>query len=154
MTDLDKIFITSGLTVFGSVLVFVIGQLLTKLFIEPTQELKRAIFNTRIALTFHAEIINTPISRSDETSQETANALRKCSVELFATAHTIPGHDVLAKVSRGYLPCKTEIIDASLELRGLSTYVFDTGDKALADLETIKKITARIKKNLGLEASQ
>lgn len=154
MTDLDKIFITSGLTVFGSVLVFVIGQLLTKLFIEPTQELKKAIFNTRIALAFHAGIINTPISRSGETSQESANALRKCSAELFAMAHTIPQYDVLAKVSRGYLPRKAAIIDASRELRGLSTYVFDTGDKALANLETIKKITARIEKNLGLEATQ
>lgn len=154
MTDLDKILITSGLTVFGSVLVFVIGQLLSKLFIEPTQELKKTIVNTRIALAFHAAIINTPVSRSSETSQETADALRKCSAELFAKAHTTPGYDVLAKVSCGYLPRKTAIIDASRKLRGLSTYVFDTGDKALADLETIRKIIARIEKDLGLEALQ
>lgn len=151
MSDLEKILVTSALTILGGVVVFVIGQLIAKLFIEPMQALKVVINDTRVALAFHAAIINTPISRTPETSDQASQALRKCSAELFAKASSIPSYDNIARMSCGYLPRQTKLNDAVRELRGLSTYVFEEGNKAMEQLEIIRKITERIERDLGLK---
>jgi hypothetical protein len=71
------------LTLTGGVLVYVIGQLLSKILIEPDQELGKAITQIRIVLAVHAPTIHTPIGRSERTSEQAVPALRACSAELF-----------------------------------------------------------------------
>lgn len=151
MTDLEKILITAGLTVSGGVIVFVVGQLLSKILIEPSQDLKRIIAETHIALAVHAPTIHTPISRTKETSIAASDALRKCSAELYAKVHAIPGYRVLSFVTLRFLPRRGSIENAVRELRSLSTYVFESGEKALGQLETIQKIVSRIECDLEFD---
>lgn len=61
MTDLEIILLTAAFTISGSVGVYVIGQLISKIFIEPAAELKKTIGEVRFALAFHAPTIHTPI---------------------------------------------------------------------------------------------
>lgn len=154
MTELEKIFITSGLTIFGGVIVYALGQVLSKVWIEPAQDLRKTIAETRVALAVHAPIIHTPISRTKETSEAASAALRKCSAELFARVHAIPAYGMLSAISGRYLPKRKLAVEAVRELRALSTYVFDTGDKARNDLDIIRKIVDRIELHLGLEPLQ
>lgn len=151
MTEIVKIFLTAALTIFGGVLVYVMGQLLSKFFIEPTHELKKAIGDVRFILAFHAPVIRTPMARTVERSQEAYEALMKSSCVLLARVNAVPFYAVLSRRSRGFLPPREAIVDAAVQLRGLSTHVYDTDARANEALETIAKRVARIEKDLGLD---
>jgi len=151
MTDLEKIGATAALTIAGGVLVYVVGQLLSKFFIEPMHELRKTIGDVRFNLAFHAPVIHTPIARNSERSEKAYEALMKSSCDLLARVNAIPFYGFLSKVSGGFLPSKKAIVEAAVQLRGLSTYVHETGAKANEALETIDKRVARIEKNLGLD---
>lgn len=152
MTELEKIFVTSAVTIGGGLFLYVIGQLLSKFFIEPAHELKKTIGEVRFNLAFHAPVIHTPIARNNERSQKAYEALMKSSCDLLARVNAIPFYSLFSSLSRGFLPSKQAIVDASVQLRGLSTYVHETDTKAINSLDTIAKRVARIEKNLGLES--
>jgi len=75
----------------------------------------------------------------------------KSSCDLLARSNAIPFYSQLSSCSRGFLPTKEAINDSVKHLRGLSTYVHQTGSEAFESIDTIKKMVARIEKNLGLE---
>lgn len=151
MTEIEKIFVTSAVTILGGLFLYVIGQLLSKFFIEPAHELKKAIGEVRYNLAFHAPIIHTPASRKPERSQKAYEALMKSSCDLLAQVSAIPFYSRLSGLSRGFLPSKQAIVDSAKHLRGLTTYVHETDSKALDSIDIINKRVARIEKNLGLE---
>lgn len=147
MTDIEKI-IWGG---FGGLVVFVIGQLLAKFFIEPLHELRKTVGEVRFNLAFHAPTIHTPIGRSKEASDQAREALMKNSCDLIADLHAIPGYRITRFLSFGVLPCRKAIEDAAVQLRGLSTYVHETHDKANSSLDVIQKRIDRIEKLLLLK---
>jgi len=147
MTELVKIFLTAAVTLG----LYVLGQLLSKFFIEPAQELKKTIGEVRFTLAFHAPVIHTPIARQDERPQKAYEALMKSSCDLLSKVDAVPFYGCLSRLSRGFLPPKHAIVDAAVHLRGLSTYVDEKGSKANDSLDTITKRVARIEKNLGLK---
>jgi len=151
MTEIAKIFLTAALTIFGGVLVYVLGQLLSKFLIEPAHELKKAIGDVRFNLAFYAPTIHTPIARDTDRSQKAYEALMKSSCDLLARVNAIPFYAAFSRRSRGFLPSKQAIVDAAVDLRALSTYVHETDAKANDSLETIAKRVDRIEKNLGLD---
>ena len=151
MTDLVKIVVTASSTIIGGVVVYVIGQLLSKFLIEPTHELKKAIGEVRFNLAFHAPTIHTPIARNSERSDAAYEALMKSSCDLLARVNAIPFYAYLSKRSRGFLPSHQSITEAAVQLRALSTYVHETDEGAKESLETSSKRVARIEKELGLE---
>lgn len=147
MTDVEKIVWGA----FGGLTVFVIGQLLAKFFIEPLHELRKAVGEVRFNLAFHAPTIHTPIGRSQETSDKAREALMKSSCDLIADLHAIPIYGVTRLLAFGVLPRRKAIEDAAVQLRGLSTYVHETGEKANSSLDVIQKRVERIEKLLGLK---
>ncbi|MGI8423405.1 MAG: hypothetical protein ACR2NO_04750 [Chloroflexota bacterium] len=151
MSDLEKILLNSAITIAGAVLVYVIGQMLSKLFIEPAHELRKVIGEVRFNLAFHAPTIHTPIGRSEVGSEEARKALMKSSCDLLAKVHAIPCYDALSRLSSGFLPPRGAIEDAAVRLRGLSTYMHETGDKAQESIEALRKIVASIEAKLGLK---
>ena len=80
---------TAALTILGGVSVYVAGQLLSKLFIDPLQNLRKTIGETRFNLAFHDGEIYTPISRTPEKSDNALDALMKNSCDLLANLQTI-----------------------------------------------------------------
>ena len=150
MNEFFQITLTACVTIFGSVLVFVAGQLLAKYLIEPTHQLRKVIGRIRFNLLFHAGIILTPIARTDESTTIIADTLLRDSCELLTTMESIPFYSVLSRFSRTSLPEREAIEDAARNLRGLSNGIRVTGDKAMSDLDTINKRVERISTRLNL----
>jgi len=147
MTDIEKIVWGA----FGGLTVFVVGQLLAKFFIEPLHELRKAVGDVRFNLAFHAPTLHTPIGRLQEASDKAREALMKSSCILIAELHAIPIYGVTRLLAFGVLPCRKAIEDAAVQLRGLSTYVHEIGEKANSSLDVIQKRVGRIEKLLGLK---
>lgn len=152
MSELEKIVWTAAFTIFGGVLVYVIGQLLSKFLIDPSHELKKVIGEVRFNLAFYAPTIHTPIARTPERSDKAYEALLKSSCELLAKVNAIPFYGLVSCISFGFLPSKKRIRDAATQLRGLSTYMHETGDKANSHVEVIGNRVAKIEKCLNLES--
>ena len=150
MSGLEKTICTAAFTILGGVLVYAIGQLLSKFLIDPSHELKKAIGEVRFNLAFHASIIHSPIARTPERSDKAYEALLKSSCELLAKVDAIPFYRLLSRISFGFLPSEKSIRTAATQLRGLSTYVHETGDKADFHIDTIEKRVAIIEKQLNL----
>ena len=89
MDDLTKILLTSSLTAIGAILVFVMGQILGKLVIEPIQDLKKTLGEIRYALVFHAQAIMTPVGDREE-EDKASEALRRLACDLRSKVGAIP----------------------------------------------------------------
>jgi hypothetical protein len=61
-----KIFLTSGLTIVGGVFIFVFGQILSKFFIEPLHEQRKAIGAVGEALIFFQEVYEKQLVAGEE----------------------------------------------------------------------------------------
>jgi len=147
MSDLDKILLTSTFTIFGGVIVFVIGQLLSKFLIEPIHELKKAIGEVRFNLAYYAPIIHTPISRNKERSDAVYGAVMRNSCELLTKADAIPFYGCLP---RRWAPPMKDIDKAAVDLRALTTYLHETGEKAVSHINEINARVESIERHLKL----
>lgn len=143
MTELEKIVVTASFTIIGGVIVYVFGQVLSKFFIDPLHDLRKAVGEVRFILAFHARIIHTPASRSKERSDKAQEALMNSSCELIAKLYALPLYKFTRLLSFGVLPCKKAIEEAARKLRGLSTYMHEEGNEAT---DSIKEINARVEK--------
>ena len=128
-----------------------IGQLLSKFLIEPLYELRKVVGKVRFNLAFHAPTIHTPIGRSKESSDAARGALLKSSCDLIAKLYAIPFYDVTRIFSFGALPSRKAIEGAAIQIRGLSTYLHEEGEKANASLEVIGARVSKIESSLGIK---
>jgi hypothetical protein len=151
MSEGDKVLFTSALTILGGVAIFVVGQFVLKYFIEPAQELRRAIGEVRFNLAYHAQVIHTPIARTPERSDKAYEALIRSSCDLLARVSSVPFYGIVSFYTAGVVPAKRRVIEAAIELRGLSTYVHETGDSAAAHADAIASRVAKIEKYLNFE---
>ena len=152
MSDLEKILLTSALTIFGGVLIYVAGQLLSKLILEPAYELRKTIAEVRFVLSFYAPTIHTPIGRDKDSSSKAYEALMKSSSDLLSKLHAIPAYDLVCHLSCGLLPTRENVETAAVQLRGLSTHMHQTGDKADESIDVIDKRVEKTERLLGLKA--
>lgn len=131
------------------VAVYVVGQLLSKFFLEPLHELRKEIGNIRFVLALHRSTIHTPAGRTSETSRAARKALLECSSNLLAKLHGVPFYLVVRFTCR--LPKQTDMECASVLLRGLSTYVDEKGDRATEAISAINERVSRIELILQLQ---
>lgn len=150
MTDLEKILVTSALTIIGGVVVFVIGQLISKFVIEPVHELRKAIGEVRYNLLFFAPDILTPIGRTKENCDRVRDALRKSSSDLYIRSEAIPLYSLASWLSRGSVPPRDQVADAAKWLRGLSTHMHETDEKVNSHIDNVRSMIIRIERDLGL----
>jgi hypothetical protein len=139
---------------FGAIGVYIFGQLLSKFFIEPLHELRKAVGEVRFNLAFHAPTIHTPIGRTPDKSGAAQDALMKSSCDLIAKLHAIPAYGTIRLLAFGSLPPKQSVEQAAVQLRGLSTYVHETGEKAASSIEAVNKRVAAIMRLLHLKPLQ
>jgi hypothetical protein len=147
MTDVEKILWGA----LGGVAVYIAGQLLSKFFIEPLYELRKTVGEVRFNLAFHPPTIHTPIGRTAETSNAAQEALMKSSCDLIANLHAVPGYGLTRILAFGSLPSRKQVEKAAVQLRGLSTYVHEAGEKAVASIDAINKRFAAIMHLLRLK---
>jgi hypothetical protein len=132
-----------------SIIVYVVGQLLSKLFIDPLQNLRKTIGETRFNLAFHASEIHTPNSRTQEKSDKVCAALMKNSCDLLANLQAVSLYWLASRFQMA--PPMKSVEDAAVQLRGLSTYLHETGANANDNLGVIAKRVSRIETLLGLK---
>lgn len=128
MSDMLKIFLTSSLTIFGGVLVFTTGQIISKFLIEPIHEQSKCIGEIADALIFYADIYGNPgcqmLGESEGKREETSKSLRQYASLLISKTHMIKLYSLLSMLS--IVPRQKNILDASKELIRLSNSVYSS----------------------------
>ncbi len=119
-------FFTVFLTVFSGVIIYVLGQLIVKLLIDPVQEMNKTIGQISHSLIEYANVIANPGISSKEVMHQTSQHLRQLSSQLQAHLYLIPKYDKTAKTF--HLPVRGKILAASGSLIALSNSVFSTSD--------------------------
>jgi hypothetical protein len=92
MSDLDKILLTALATVFGGVSVFVVGQVLTRFFIEPIHEQRQLVGKVADALLYYAHYLADSFDRPIAEVGEAPDRFRRLATELMAKTVAIPGY--------------------------------------------------------------
>jgi hypothetical protein len=120
------------LTTLGGVIIFVLGQLILKLVIEPVQELKKSLGLVSYILLFHQEKII-----SGMVDSEIANEIKAISAEIVSKSAVVIEYWIFLKIFK--LPSKSSIILASQELNTIH-YAILQGNKPDIPLKAIIKI--------------
>lgn len=137
------------LTIFSGVSIFVIGQIIVKLILDPVHELRRTIGKISHALIERANIIQNPGVPPEEEIREASRELRKLSSELQSHLYLVPCYERTAKVFK--LPGRDKIIKSSSSLIGLSNSLFrPTAAGAARIYEASAKRVATICDSLGI----
>jgi len=105
-------------TIFSGVIVFVVGQIFLKVFLEPVQALNKTIGDISHSLIHYANFIGNPgVPERDEIDKASLH-LRSLSAEIQSHLYLVPLYPFTALLFR--LPPRSKILDASTALMGLS----------------------------------
>lgn len=105
-------------TILAGVAIFVVGQFILKLVIEPIQEFKKTIGRVAHALTNHANVYTNPAVCGREVELETSRTFRSLSSELSERMALIPAYRLTGPAFG--LPTRANIVEASSQLIRLS----------------------------------
>jgi hypothetical protein len=111
-------------TVFSGTLVYILGQIFLKLFIEPVHDLKKTIGMISHSLIERANVISNPGLLPKDVNDETSQELRKLASRLQSHLYLIPCYPAMAWIFR--LPLRAGILAASKALIGLSNGVHES----------------------------
>jgi hypothetical protein len=106
------------LTIISGVTVFVVGQGLLKLVIDPVQKLKKTIAEVAFSLWNDHAIIHNAKTVTEEQAKETFNRLRTLGSRLAAGYQLIPFYNYTRKLFG--LPASRDVSEAGDKLFGLS----------------------------------
>jgi len=119
-------FITVFLTVLSGVLVFVLGQIFSKFFIEPIYEQKEIKGKISDALIFYANLYTNPkLGNEFDRPKERGDAtllFRNLACELVSKTHMIPCYKYLSILQ--IVTKRKNIFDAHHDLIGLSNSMY------------------------------
>ncbi|MEH2319524.1 hypothetical protein [Nostoc sp.] len=127
------------MTIISGVFVFILGQLILKLIIEPIQEFRKTLADIAFALIEYANIYSNPGCADNELEKKASEEFRKLSSRLNAQMYLIPAYKSISKLFG--LPSKDNLLEAASALIGLSNGVFKSPiDLVNINLEGAKKI--------------
>lgn len=146
MVDIFKIILTSCLTILGGVVIYALGQIISKFIIEPIHEQKRIISEINDILIFYANKFFIYKERNTE-ADEIIDKIRSLSTKLRAKTELIPFYGYLEKCN---LVLKSgRIDDACSALVGLSNSVYFLEGQTISHVEFYKKtISENLKINI------
>jgi hypothetical protein len=127
MTKLPEIILTSTFTVFGGVVVFVLGQVAVKFFIEPIQEVWRIVGEIADSLIFYADLHANPGPTPAEKRKIASESFRRQASQLSGRTNVVAWYRFWAYLH--LLPKKSGIEKACRGLIGLSNSLFDNDAK-------------------------
>ena len=105
-------------TIFAGVSIFVIGQILLKMILEPIQELKKAIGDIEYNLVEYAQVYANPKPPDHEHQTEMSRRMRALASNLNARMCVVPAYDKIGALFG--LPMQQNVVLARRELIALS----------------------------------
>ncbi len=81
---------TIFITILSGVIVFVLGQTILKLFVEPWQMQRECIAKISNSLLLYANVYSNPGNNSKEEATLVSSEIRKLAAELVASCNRIP----------------------------------------------------------------
>jgi hypothetical protein len=147
MLEPTKIILTSSLTIIGGVVIFALGQIISKFIIEPVHEQRKIIGEIADAIDFYANVYCNPGTWPKEKMDEVSQRLRQLATFLRSKSHLVPLYGFLATLKM--VPCAHAIQEASTELISLSNSLYgEPGDRTRVVLSNADRAD-KIKKSLG-----
>lgn len=125
-------------TIVTGVTVFILGELVLRLFIEPIQEMKKLQRQLIEDMSFYANIYTNATIDSPEFRiriYEVSDLLRKNAVQIESIIHIIPFYKYLSKIK--LVPAHKDISIISGKLIGISNLI--TAEKGLASSSVINE---------------
>jgi hypothetical protein len=132
-------------TVLSGVAIFLLGQILLKLVLEPVQKLKQTFSAVSHAYLVHAPILYNPDAASDEQKNEAAGHLRLLSGQLHADLSLVPCYDLFRWLF--FLPSSKKVYEAAQSLIAIGNWMYSSNGSRL---DHIIKNWQRAADNLGL----
>jgi hypothetical protein len=142
MSEIFKIILTSSLTVIGGIIVFVVGQIITKCIIEPIHEQAKIIGEIAYSLTMYSNVYSNPGILKNEKKDEASTFLRKCAGQLLARTYSLKLYWLWEKLR--IVPRFNSVNLASEKLIGLSNFIYSSE----GDIKTVISWEMEIKKLL------
>lgn len=127
MSQLTQIIFTSALTVLGGVLIYVIGQIISKFFIERIYNQADIISEINDSLIFFANIYSNPGFSAKDKANEASKRLRQLATLLRSKTYMIPWYGFFEKIK--IVPKLSDINEASGNLIGLSNSLYRESDR-------------------------
>lgn len=142
MTELQSIFLTSGLTIVGGILVFVAGQVISRFFIDPIHEQKQIIGQVADALIYYSEVYQNPNDKTIERRLIVANKFRQLATLMESKTHVVAWYGLFTML--GAVRPQGSIEVASKELIRIAQSLqsgehFNPQDFVLDSVENIKE---------------
>ena len=133
MSEWIKIILTSTFTVLGGIIVFVFGQVASKLFIEQIHEQSKAISEIIDSLIFFAPLYSNPDNRNPPAAEkerdEASKTLRRHASQLSSKTYAIVWYRLWEALR--VVPKRSGVTASCKGLIGLSNNVFSgTSDDA------------------------
>ena len=126
------------LTILTGVLVFVLGQIVLKLFIEPWQRQRECVAQIASNLMYYANVYSNPGIGTKERNIEAADETRRMACELYASCIRIPLYRCVSR-SRMFIDMDSVNI-AHKQLIGLSNSTVDGNTSTNGDrVDMIRK---------------
>lgn len=134
-------------TIISGVLVFVLGQFVLKLLIEPIQAYKTTVGEISVALIFHSNVFANPGVLSKDANDLASKEFRTLASKLSAQVFLIPFYDKTADAFR--LPTKDQIhevksilifLSNNLHTRGHDVQGISPGELNSRKAESISKL--------------
>ncbi len=139
--ELVKIFLTSGLTIVGGVLVFTLGQLIQKFLLEPVHEQSKALGEIDFGLTYYAQWYANPGTGTPEHMAAASDAIRRSASQLRATTHAIHCYDLCERW--GLVPVRQNLEEAVGDLIRISNSIHTgNGRENSQDADHVRKLLA------------
>ena len=113
------------LTIFSGVFVFILGQIVLKLLIEPIQGYKSTVGDISVALINHANVYFNPGVMKKDRMDAASTELRLLASKLSAHVVLIPFYEKVAPVFK--LSTIQDIHEVKTQLIGLSNGLHDKG---------------------------
>lgn len=133
--------LTACLTILIGVVVYVLGQIASKFFIDPVHELSQIIGKIGDTLIFYANIYTN--TSTPEKHKEANEVLRQQTCILKSKTQMVKWYKLFARL--GFIPCKKDVNEAHSELIGLSNSTPTNSIDCIANFERRKKIENLLK---------
>jgi hypothetical protein len=140
-------YLTASITILGGFIVFVLGQIVVKFFIEPIHEQSKTIGEIAYSLIFYANLYSNPGNSFPDERKEAEEKLRSLASLLISRTHIIKPYGLFEEIK--IVPKRNSITEASKNLILLSNSIFLPQPdikviiKARKDIESLLDIKTR-----------